>query len=183
MKKSNLAFIDVETTGMDPEKHEIIEIACLVASQNLGDDGKPQFQVLEEFDFKVKPAHIETAESEALLVNRYNEMDWLFAVDLPKALEDLSRRTEGAIMVAQNVAFDFQFLNKAFSQTGIENKMHFYKLDLISIAFAKLYKDERVTKYNLWALAEHFGLSNEKAHSAMADVRMTFEIYKKLISL
>jgi len=183
MKKNNLAFIDTETTGTDPEKHEIIEIACLVASQSVDESGKPKFEVIEEFDFKIKPTHIETAEPEALLVNHYNKMDWLFAIDMSQALKSLSQKTDGAIMVAQNVAFDYQFLNKAFSTTGVENKMSFHKLDLISIAFAKLYNDERVTKYNLWALAEHFGLLNEKAHSAMADVRLTFEIYKKLLSL
>lgn len=183
MKKNNLAFIDTETTGFDPEKHEIIEIACLVASQAVDAQNKPHFDVLDEFEVKIKPTHLDTADPEALLINHYNEMDWLFAVDLPKALEQLSEKADGAIMVAQNVAFDYQFLNKAFSVTGVKNKMHFQKLDVISIAFAKLYNDERVQKYNLWALAEHFNLLNEKSHSAMADVRLTFEIYKKLLSL
>jgi oligoribonuclease (3'-5' exoribonuclease) len=33
MKKHNLAFVDVETTGTDPFKHEIIEIAGIIARQ------------------------------------------------------------------------------------------------------------------------------------------------------
>ena len=30
-----LAWIDLEMTGLDPEKHHIIEIACLVTNANL----------------------------------------------------------------------------------------------------------------------------------------------------
>ena len=30
-----LAWIDLEMTGLDPEKHHIIEIACLVTDSNL----------------------------------------------------------------------------------------------------------------------------------------------------
>ena len=36
MTNSNLlAWIDLEMTGLDPEKHHIIEIACLVTDPNL----------------------------------------------------------------------------------------------------------------------------------------------------
>jgi len=33
MKNHNLAFTDLETTGLDAHKHEIIEIGCLLARQ------------------------------------------------------------------------------------------------------------------------------------------------------
>ncbi|KKS11066.1 MAG: hypothetical protein UU67_C0085G0001, partial [Candidatus Daviesbacteria bacterium GW2011_GWB1_41_5] len=36
-------------------------------------------------------------------------------------------------------------------------------------------------RFNLGALAKYFGVENEKAHSALADIRATFEIYKKLL--
>jgi len=35
MKKHPLAFIDLETTGLNPDTHEIIEIGCLVVRQPL----------------------------------------------------------------------------------------------------------------------------------------------------
>ena len=33
MKIHNLAFIDTETTGTNPEKHEIIELAVVIVRQ------------------------------------------------------------------------------------------------------------------------------------------------------
>ena len=176
MKKYNLAFIDLETTGLDPEKHEIIEIGALVVKQ-------PELKIIDELDVKVKPLHIETADPAALRINGYRESEWLFAADLSQALKLLAEKTQNAVMVAQNVTFDWSFLNKAFRATGIVNKMHYHKLDLISMAYAKLYKDERLERYNLRELAGFFNIENKKAHSAMSDIKTAFEIYKKLIIL
>ena len=42
-------------------------------------------------------------------------------------------------MVGHNVAFDHSFLEKAFEDMGIENTMHYHKVDTISLAYALLY--------------------------------------------
>ena len=181
MKKHPLAFIDLETTGLNPDKHEIIEIGCLLVRQPVSVGGT--FDVIDELDLKVKPSHLETAEPEALRINGYNDADWIFAVDLPQALTVLAKKTDGAIMVAQNVTFDWSFLHRGFESTGVQNRMYFPKIDIISLAFGKLYNDLRVERYNLRELARFFNVENEKAHSAMSDIKTTFEVYKKLIAL
>jgi len=181
-KKQKLAFIDLETTGLDPEKHEILEIGGVVVWHNIDDRGVNSFQEIGEFEYKVKPKHIETASPEALRINHYNEADWLFAGELNQTLKDLSKKAEGAVMVAHNVAFDWGFLSAACFRENIDLKMDYHKLDLLSIAFAKLYNKDWTPKLNLWALAEHFGLQNKKAHSALADARVAYEIYQKLMT-
>lgn len=181
MKKHNLAFIDLETTGLNPDTHEIVEIGCLVVRQPQAAGGS--FEIIDELDLKVKPQHLELAEPEALRINGYNDADWLFAVDLSQALTALAGKTDSAIMVAQNVTFDWSFLHRGFETTGVQNRMHFPKIDIISIAFAKLYNDPNIERYNLRELARFFNVENEKAHTAMSDIRATFEIYKKLIAL
>lgn len=182
MKKHNLAFIDLETTGLDPSRHEIIEIGCVVVKQDWSNKD-PQFSVLSELDIKVKPRHIETAEPEALRINKYSEADWLFAVDLEQALQELAKQTADAIMVGQNVSFDWGFLQAAFAETGVSSRMHYHKLDLIPMAFIKCCKDPKLERYNLGELSRYFGVENEKAHTALSDVKTTFEIYKKLVAL
>jgi len=181
MKKRNLAFIDLETTGLDAEKHEIIEIGCIIARQIPCEGKGCGLEVIAELDLKVKPEHIETSDPESLKINGYHEADWMFAVSLDQAMKALAEKTEGAILVAQNVSFDWLFLEKAFVKTGVPNKMDFHRLDLISMAYAKLYHDEHARRFSLRALCEHFGIKNENAHSAMADIRAEFEIYKRLI--
>ena len=183
MKKHNLAFIDLETTGLDPERQEIIEIGGLIVKQIPRPGKGPSVEVVDEFEFKVKPQHLETAEPEALRVNGYNDADWLFASDLGQVMKVVGEKTVGANMVGQNVFFDWGFLQQAFKKTGVPNKMHHHRIDVITMAFTKLYHDESVQRFFLGALAERFGIKNDRAHSALADIKVTFEIYKKLLEI
>tara|TARA_Y100000310_G_scaffold345569_1_gene466732 strand:+ start:4274 stop:4825 length:552 start_codon:yes stop_codon:yes gene_type:complete len=183
MKRHNLAFIDLETTGLDPERHEIIEIGCIVAKQVPQSGGGAKVEKIEEFDVKVKPENIDNAEPDALRVSGYNEMEWMFAAELSQAIKQLVEKTKDCVMVGHNVSFDQGFLEKAFEKTGIENKMHYHKLDTIPIAFAKLYDNPDVQKFSLGLLCEHFGIKNERAHTALSDIRATFELYKKLLDV
>ncbi len=175
MRKHNFAFIDIETTGLNLLKHEIIEIGCVLTT--------PDLQRMEEFDFKIKPKHIENADPVALKINHYNEKDWEKAISLKKAMKILSEKTKECIMVGHNVAFDAGFLEHAFNKVKIANTMHYHKLDTISVAWAKLHRDPDLEHFSLRELCLRFNIENKKAHTALSDARATFELYKKLMEL
>lgn len=177
MKGKKLAFIDIETTGINPMKHEITEIGCLIAKQN--EDGT--FVEIESFEVKVKPEHIETAEPEALRVNGYDESAWMFAHTQKEALTLISQKCEGCVMVAQNVSFDYAFLVNAFHTYAVADPFFYAKLDTIPMAYLRFRKDPEMTNFTLRALCEKYGIKNEKAHTALADIRVTFEIFKKIM--
>lgn len=179
MKNKKLAFLDIETTGFNVETQEIIEIGVVIVNQKEGILG----DVVEEFELKIKPEKIENADAEALSINGYNEMEWMFAMTLEQAMTVFSEKTKDCVMVAHNVAFDYSFLAKAFSITGVENKMFFAKIDTISFAYAKLHKLADAPRLNLGTLCEYFGIENERAHTALADTRATVEVYRKLLEL
>jgi len=182
MKTHNLAFIDVETTGTDPNKHEIIELAVIVAKQTLREGKGPKLEIIEECEWKIKPEHIELADEQALRVNGYNEVDWMFAVDRKKAMEELSKKTQSCIFVSHNLVFDYGFVMKAYEETGVENNMHYGKLDTISMALARLYDAPQADRFSLRALCELLKVENAKAHTALADTRALVEVYKKLMN-
>src|SRR3990167_3951116 len=102
MRKHNLAFIDVETTGLNVTKHEIIELGCVLA--------KPSLEIIEEFELKIKPEHIENAEPVALKINGYDSADWVFAYTLSEAMKIFSQKVQNTIMVGHNLSFDYGFL-------------------------------------------------------------------------
>ena len=183
MNEQKLAFIDVETTGLDITRHEIIQIGAVIVSQDGEIDDKFKFTVLEELELKVKPERIEDADKTALRVNGYSPDDWVFAYTLPEAMKMFAEKTEGCIMVAHNMAFDFAFITKAFSDTKVENKMHFHKLDTISIAYAKAQRKEDINRFSLRSLCEFFGIENKNAHTALSDCRATHAVFEKLVNL
>ncbi len=182
MKPQLFAFIDTETTGLDAERHELIEVAGVVVRitdpKNLD-----AYEVVEEFEYKIKPERIGDADPVALKVNHYDPSNWGSAVSLKEAMTGVSTKTEGAVLVAHNVAFDSMFLERAFKATGVVNKMHYHRLDTISMAYAVLHGNEDVDHLSLRALCNHFGIVQDVQHEAMADVRSTLELYKKLMSL
>ena len=175
MKKHNFAFIDIETTGLNLLNHEIIEIGCVITN--------PELEVIEEFELKIKPENISSADPVALKVNHYNEEEWISALNLKEALNILCEKAKDCIMVGHNVSFDSAFLEYAFNKNEIVNTMHYHKLDTVSVAWAKLHNDPDFERLSLHELCTRFDIKNERAHSALPDARATFELYKKLMEL
>ena len=175
MRKHNLAFIDIETTGLDVINHEIIEVGCVLTT--------PELKVIEEFELKIIPEYLENADPISMKINHYEEGGWQDALSLKEAIKILSKKTKECIMVGQNVAFDSGFLEYAFSKTGIKNTMHYHKLDTISIAWAKFNKDKDFEHFSLRDMCMHFGIENKDSHTGLGDARATYELYKKLMEL
>jgi DNA polymerase-3 subunit epsilon len=73
---------------------------------------------------ELKPERLEDAEEEALRINGYNEADWIFASSLENVLKDFNKKAEGCTFVSHNLVFDYNFIDKAYRKTGIENNMH-----------------------------------------------------------
>ena len=182
MKSHYLAFIDTETTGTDPERHEIIELAVIIAKQTEQPGRGPKLEIIEECEWKIKPERIDQAEEQALRVNGYNEVDWMFALDLKSAMDQFSKKTQSCIFVSHNLVFDYAFVMRAFDKTGVENLMHYGKLDTISIAFARLYDAPQASRFSLRALCELLKVENSKAHTALADTRALVTCYRKMMN-
>ncbi len=176
--QQSLAFIDIETTGLDYEKGEIIELGVVLTRMKEG-----SLEVIGELDLKIAPKHIETADAQALRINGYNEADWIFAVSIEEALKAFVEKTEGAIFVAHNITFDYGFIEANLRRYGIESRMHYHKLDTLALAFGILHTNDDIGKLSLRALCEKYGIENKKAHSAFADAYATYEVFKKLMNL
>lgn len=178
MKHTKFVALDIETTGLDVNAHEIIEIGCVLFCF---DQKKKIFKVESEFDIKVKPQFIERADKTSLKVNKYKPEDWKDAGTLQAALKVLNKKLKGRTMVAHNAVFDYAFLNNAFTRSNIENTLHYHVLDTLSMAFIVLH-DTDARQLSLRYLCQYFGIENKKAHTALADARATYELYVKLFA-
>ncbi|MBI4068117.1 3'-5' exonuclease [Candidatus Kaiserbacteria bacterium] len=173
-RERTLVFIDLETTGLSPFVHDIIEIAYLVVHHQT-------LKIEKEFTAKIAPAHLERADADALTLVGYTEEEWKQALSLSDVLAQLSTDASKAIPVGHVVHFDLMFLWKAYADCGLEYPLDYHYLDTVSLAYAKL-QENAPTHMGLTTLCKIFQIKRERAHRAMDDIKATYELFKKLVS-
>ena len=171
-KERPLAIVDIETTGDDELKHEILEIGLLLVRQK-------DFEVIDSGNWMVKPHHIETAIPAALEKNGYNENDWRDARELGEIMPEFSEKTKDAIFSAFNVSFDWAFIKNAFRTTGAVNLMDYHRFDIMTLAWAA--GGDKLERFNLKAVAEFFGVPPEPdVHRALNGAETALAVFRKI---
>lgn len=169
-----IALTDIETSGLDALKHEILEIGVIIF------DNKT-FDVHGQFNFKIKPERIEDADPKALEVNGYDEKEWKEdGMTLFQALNFYAEATKGCTFMAHNATFDWSFLSVAFKKENIKCEMNYHRLDTLSMAWGML-PHNKVFSWSLKTLCSYLGVPVEdKVHRALNGATAAFEVYKKL---
>ncbi|MEA2020567.1 MAG: 3'-5' exonuclease [Patescibacteria group bacterium] len=171
-----LVFFDLETTGLDPLRHEIIEVAAVVARP-------PYFRAFGEFEIKIAPCHIETADPQALEINQYSKKRWRTAVELEHGLRIFNCFAASKLLAAYNVGFDMSFLIPALNKLNIKPKFDYHYLDVASIAYWELQGNPEVSGLGLTEMCEHFGIENKQPHYALSDAHATHKLFQALKAL
>lgn len=174
MAIEKFAFVDVETTGLDPEVHEIIELAYIITDRNLN--------VLSKYSTKILPENIEAASPRALEINGYSPDLWdAEAVPLCAALNILDLNLPWTYLAGHNVGFDRKFIEAAYKKLGRDTPWRTYHmLDTSSLAMP-LFFQGKIPSLSLSVLCDYFSVTNEKAHSALSDIQATLEIAQNLM--
>ena len=172
--EADLVFFDTETTGFDLNK-ELIEIGLVKAKAKT-------FEVIAECDIKIKPTRIEDADPDALGIVGYDPIEWeRDGVDLKTGLEQFLSYTEGAVLVGHNLAFDWMHVKKSLEQCGLRFNYYYKGLDTFSLAWQKMAGRPNLGHISLRELSSYFGLPEGRAHRAIDDARMTYQIFLKLL--
>lgn len=167
-----LAILDCETTGLDPRKHEIIEIAALICDKNT-------LAVEQMFHSKIRPNHIETADPVALRINGYTPEAWSAAPHIFSVLASLDPFINGAALVAYNVTFDNGFLEAAYRQVGRPYPFQYQKYCALSLA-AFLIPGK--SSYSLKNVCGYLGIPPEpEIHSAKNGAVCAHAVLKALL--
>ncbi len=185
MSKPKTLFIDVETTGLDARRQDVIQLAALVEI-----DG----HVVEEFNSKVQPVNWDTIDMAALLVTG-TTMDALklypparevyndFSTMLGKYVDKFDR-ADKFYPAGYNVDFDLRFLQEFFAKQG-DKYFHSYvshrRLDPLHLLSFQAYQGKlALPDFKLETVCKHFGIEL-KAHDALSDVKATRELLQRLM--
>lgn len=151
--------IDVETTGINPEKERIIEIGAFRPDtgevfRTFVAPGRPLPQNITEL----------TGITDEMLLDAPSEAEAAAAL--------LTFLDNDRVLLGHNIAFDHSFLVQMFRRCGMEVP-EFAGIDTLRIA--RVLCPELPSK-SLGAMCEHFGLLNERAHRAFEDAKVTAEL-------
>ncbi len=169
----NLCFIDLEFTGLDLSKHEILSIACVLVSPKT-------LKVLSEKEWKIKIKHPENIDPQARELIEFDKQDWSSAASLSEVLYELNEFTNYATLIGYNIAFDWSFLHRDFEKLQIKPKIDYHMLDIMSLAYLNFKEKGQPKNISLRAVAQRLAISVSDTHGALTDARATYEIYKKL---
>jgi DNA polymerase-3 subunit epsilon len=148
-----LAIVDVETTGTQPARDRITEIAVLEVDR---------WQVSCEWSTLVNPGESIPAEIQALtgISNRMVQD----APQFPDLARELHERLAGRVFVAHNVRFDYGFLRREFDRAGIK----FLAKTLCTVKLARrLYPEEE--SHTLDSIIDRHGITCYARHRAHGD--------------
>lgn len=160
---SDVTVFDFETTGTNPEKDRIIEVAAIRCI-----DGQivSQFQTVVQFNGEL-PAKI-------------TEITGLTAADLAQGMmEDLAFKilrnlAQDSLLVAHNAAFDLAFLHHWMQRTGGRTFGNRF-IDTCTIS-----RDRHYYPHKLTNMTERYGIELTGAHRALNDVIGCWELLKAM---
>jgi len=176
IKKRLLIFLDLETTGLEVQKHEVIEIGALKVAPR-----KP-FKMLDQLFIKVKPKDLKNASKSALKLVGYSPEEWENALDIDKALKNLDEFSENGVLVGYNVSFDWSVLDRAYFSLGRQDPFYYHRLDVMPMAYLKLFSQRSLKRFSLGEICKYFKVPEGIKHNALDDAMATYLVFKKLFS-
>jgi DNA polymerase III alpha subunit (gram-positive type) len=176
-----LAHIDVETTGLVPGYHEMIDFGLVMTDL----DGR----VIDSLFIRTQPRHSERLSEGARRVNGFDAAKWrrLRALDAAQAVDSLVRfhkrvaHGRPTLLVAFNSQFDAAFLDHLFRtrNSSWRTLYHYFVLDIPSMAWALGYRD-----LTNGGLARRLGVADEPRvadeHTGITGAMLNVRIYQAL---
>lgn len=184
---NNYVFVgcDVESTGLDPIKHDIIELSLYRLSDDV------------QRTWFLKPINFDNIEVAALRINHHKLEDLQgktqygrdtyrdpkeVIVEIENWLFEDNTDTANRCLIAHNTNFDKSMMESLWNKCGASDSFPFGRryLDTMQIALMLDHiSGEYAEGYSLNNLSKKYGIRNEKAHSAAADTKCMVEVFKK----
>jgi DNA polymerase III epsilon subunit-like protein len=190
----DLAFIDVETLGLDPEKHRVIEITVTRVPFDVSKWGSSPRSITQRIT--PTPEDFALAESGALRVNGYypGHPDWAGAIySRSTANSDFWNNLnhtwlKDAVLVSQNVPFDRGFLESELLERWSFTPKPGEKprnpglwarrfIDIQSYS-ALIAMEKGLSKWGLHDVYAALGLPALPEHRSAADVQRGMAVFK-----
>lgn len=164
MDLNNLAFVDVETTGLDILQDRVIELGIVKVI-----DGKvtkkystlvnPEVELLPEIEkiTGIKSAELKTAP-------KFSEVN-----------EEVRELLKNATFIAHNARFDYGFISNEFKRIGIE----FSATQICTLKLSRHFYPQ-FYYHSLDSIINRFSFTFENRHRALDDAYVLWQFYNHM---
>lgn len=182
---ARILFYDVETTGLDKNKHSIIQLSAI-----LDQDGEE----IDRLDLEIQPHPKALIEESALQANGHRREDFpnylefkeafrIFKTFLKTYVDPYDRKDKIHLAGFRNASFDDGFLRKYFELCSDKSFGSFFWSDSIDVSSkaSDHLKEVRETmpSFKLHRVAKTLGMEvdDDNLHDSMYDTELTRGVY------
>ena len=188
LPKQRYLFLDTETTGLDPDTNEVIQIAALVMEQAHTQEHPVE---VARYECKLR-ADTGVVDLEALAVNGRRLTEDVLTDSITSSVQKelvygfadflATFVTEKTFIIGANINFDIDFVKSLFKKYDIDANRLLSKKKAVDVQqIARFLHDSNILElpdYRLSTLIrEILQIKWIDAHNAMADVLVTKDLY------
>lgn len=180
----HLVAVDLETSGLDPEVHEIIEVG-LVYMQHVDD-----IEIVQEVEFSL-PFDVKQANPEALQINGWspsspNHRAFPEFLSTDEACKFLAELLDDAHLIGKNPgSFDSLFLKEFFKRHtgwkyGVKPMWHHRMVDVGTLTMGR-FRLEDPPNTETVERATGIKIPEGQRHTALADAKWAWDVFHYLV--
>lgn len=162
----SVAFCDTETTGLDPDLHQIWEVGLIV------DEGEHSWQL---------PVDLGRADAVGLRIGRFHERyDSALVSGIAEFAAQFAELTRGRHLVGAVISFDEERLRKLLRANGACPEWHYHLVDCEALAAGRL---GMAPPWDSEELSRKVGVEPDRfdRHTALGDARWAKAIYEAVM--
>lgn len=162
--QENYCILDFETTGLSPMNDRVIEIGVVKIAQG---------KMVDQFESFINPRRL-LPPIITSLTGITNQM-----VRTAPFAEEIFPKLKTFVgndpIVAHNASFDSGFFVSEMNRVALRPENHF----LCTLMLARRMFPE-LKSHKLEVLCTHLNLRNDRAHRALSDVKVTFQVFQEI---
>lgn len=167
-RTARYAVVDVETTGLDPARHEVLSIGIV-------DVVEGRVQVSTAFYRELRPTTAPTADT--IVIHGIRPSDAARGLDPTTVGAEVIRRLAGRVMVAHVARIERAFLGRWLEPLGWKVPRSVVDTDVLTRAHLRRTGRPPLHQHvGLGAAAGLFGLPEQQRHHALGDALTTAQL-------
>jgi DNA polymerase III epsilon subunit-like protein len=170
----DLLFFEVQTTGPDPEKDTVLQIAAvLLDKDNLLEKGGLNAYVRGSFLDTILKEHAKMVEVDPAVLRN--------APKIGEAVKKFHSLFGNDVLLATQNLPNLFFLKSAFKKAGVPFEYYSHMVDLWTLGYVYTlsYGLKKMPTFN--TLVDFFNLKQERPYDAFERVKLEAEIFRKII--